>query len=297
MKLAYLTYLALLAACNAQVSTETARDATATDTSSPVDAPASVGVIWAADFSASRFPLYNFTFESITPGHSMRAAMPGGGPGGRDAAQIDLVPNTAEVQPYVGWSKQELPETPQGATRYIRLLIRVARPCNPVGTFDTWTDKLIILGDGAGGRTRMVAGFGDPHTPYPPEQATRIELGALSRNIGGFPEEATAHTDVTIGDWHWVQWEVRSSSTVDADDGRIKVWIDHAAYALPTSQSDAMQLLTGVYDDETGELVATNGWNNLALGHFVNTSLRSGQMRIQVAGFEFADAFDAHWAP
>jgi hypothetical protein len=31
--------------------------------------------------------------------------------------------------------------------------------------------------------------------------------------------------------------------------------------------------------------------------HFVNTSLRSGQMRIQIAGFEYGAAFDPQWTP
>ena len=155
-----------------------------------------------------------------------------------------------------------------------------------MGTFDVWTDKFIILGDGVpdpwGGIGRVIIGLGDP---YGGAMRTTI-----ARNIDG-AEHGTEALMLACGEWHWLQWEVRSSTTLESDDGGFKVWAgaDNESYETPTQISPGFPLVSEIEDDPG------NLWNNIGLGFFVNTSLESGTMRFRFAAFEYGTEFDPTW--
>jgi hypothetical protein len=90
---------------------------------------------------------------------------------------------------------------------------------------------------------------------------------------------------LTIGPWHNVQFEAKSSSGQGVNDGRIKLWIDGANtnYAAPTRQSELFYL-------------SSSAWSNVGVARFSNTTLRTGgQLGIEVSDFELDDAFDPQW--
>jgi hypothetical protein len=269
------------------------------DANGAPDATAATGVIWAATFAATaEASFYGFSEPTQTANESTFVSIPGAGPHGQDIVQYHLLPTGNDTQPYIGWRKTDLPPTPQGETRYVRLLIRVLAPCDPTTTSgDVWMDQLVVLGGNSGGLSHLRAWFGDP-------QAGAIQLGGLVRKQGGaFPEAGTESSAVAIGEWHWVQWELRSSSARTTEgaveDGRIAVWIDQATYAAPTSESDPLALRTDAFDTGANESHAENGWADLALGSFVTSTLAagSGPMGFQVAAFEYAGEFDPSWRP
>ncbi|HWB77530.1 MAG TPA: hypothetical protein VG755_21335, partial [Nannocystaceae bacterium] len=180
----------------------------------------------------------------------------------------------------------DLPMTEPGEIRYIRLLFRIHSPCDGIGLFDVWTDKFIILGDGLpdpwGNLARVIITLGDPI-----DNTLRT---SIMRNIDG-AEHGIDAIALECGEWHWLQWEVRSSSTIDASDGGFRVWLDgdNANYDDATGVSSNFPLVSWVEEEQA------NAWNNLNLGFFGNTSLGSGSIGFDFAAFEYGTAFDPSW--
>ena len=263
-------------------SSEGATETAADETGAP---PPPGEILFAADFDDALFPVYGFTYEATTPDHSVISAVPNAGPNGEDLGAIDVL-TAPPYQPYIGWSKQSLPMTPMGESRYIRLLFRIHSPCDGVGTTDVWDDKFIILGDGVadpwGGLARVIVMLGDPL-----ENSMRT---TISRNIDG-AEHGTEGVRLECGEWHWLQWEVRSSSSPESEDGGFRFWVDdaNASYDDATAVSPGFPLLSFI-EEEQG-----NAWNNINLGYFVGTSLASGSIGFDFAAFEYGTAFDPGW--
>lgn len=279
-------------------ATDTAAGDSSTGTDTTDTEPADTGdddptgvdpdtILWAADFDDASFPLYGFTYEAMSEGYSAHEAVVGGGPSGEDICSYEMLPNEQSMQPYFGWSKQDLPTTPMGEARYIRLLVRVQSPCDAVGLDDVWTDKFVMLGDGTqdpwGGIGRVIVMLGDPFEG-------EVRAGIM-RNVDG-AEHGTEWVMLECGTWHWLQWEVRSSSDLETADGGFKFWVDddNAGYDTPTRTSPQFVLVS-----DTGEATENNVWNNIALGFFAQTSVASGNIGFDFAAFEYGTAFDPSW--
>lgn len=243
-------------------------------------------ILFRADFDDAMFPVYGFSYEMITEGYSSREAVVGEGPQGADFCAYHMVENDQGSQPYIGWAKQELPMTPMGEARYIRLLVRIQSPCDGLGLDDVWGDKFIILGDGVpdpwGPVGRVIVMMGDP--------LDGTLQTSIMRNIDG-AEHGTEAVALECGTWHWLQWEVRSSSDQESNDGGFKFWVDddNASYDSATRVSPGFPLVSAI--DE----VPGNVWNNLDLGYYVGTSLASGTIGFDFAAFEYGTQFDPSW--
>lgn len=218
---------------------------------------------------AQTMPILRLSDMTALPGNAYhtRRVIAGAGPQGEDVTQIDLTPGSTHAQFYMGW-RGTVPPAPDGATRYMRLKLRVLSPLNLTGNppEGAWTDKFIILGDGGGSGSRVIVELRP--TTGADTIGTRIQ-----RNIDGEPAR-TAVRDLVPGQWHALQWEVRSGP-----DGQLTMWLD------------------GVQVAQSGVFPLGAGWDNVALGYYSNGTLApSSRLSFQVAAFEYDDVFDPAWS-
>lgn len=206
-----------------------------------------------------------------------------GGPGGEDVVEVVHTPQpvgAGQMQYNLGWW-HDMDAPPQGSTRYIRLWLKPITPIAFNGTGDVWTDKFIILGDGAPEDTRVICNLRDDFGIGTGNDM----LVNCARNIDGAPSQAGGDTLVP-NQWNYLQIEVRSSSASGVEDAHISIWFNSNDYDAPTSQSSG------------GFALETYGWTNVRLGAYANTLLaHDGSIRYQIGGFELDDELDPHWAP
>jgi hypothetical protein len=231
-------------------------------------------------------------FDNAVGGNNLgtiwnRTFIPGGGPNGRDAVQIELLPRptvpagSSDGEGYYGWTHDVRTAVPQGQTRYIRVKLKLIGPIRYVGNSRNWGDKIIILGDGCDvpqgcQSNRIIMNLRDE------VGNTNQARFTFDKNISGV---GSFVTPVTPDMWHSIQIKVQSSSGETTANGRVSLYFDgdNASEATPTTQSSLVALPTLNWD------------KTLALGYYGNYMADGGHVVFQFAGFEYDDRFDPTW--
>jgi hypothetical protein len=195
----------------------------------------------------------------------------GSGPGNRDYIRSTNLVVGDVHQFYAGWNRT-VPQATSGASRFVRVRLRVGTGFNCTGNGDVWSDKWLMLGDmGGAAEGRIIAQL------KPTGDNTTIAL-SVTKNIGATPSEGAGGVILSKGVWHSIQFEVRFGGS-----GYIKLWVDSDAYSSPTSQSNVLPL-------------STAGQTSTELGYYHNASTAAGgNVVLDYAQFQFADTFDANW--
>jgi hypothetical protein len=210
----------------------------------------------------------------------------GGCPDGTDAARIEYRAGPFEPgieQHPIGFGLQGIGTEPvQGMELYVRWRARVTNQF-PGGVNNLgWGGKFIMIADPAPENSRLIANLRDNGDTA---ESTAYDW---SRNIDG-PEHGTGLHEVPVGEWVAGQLWVRTSSTADAEDGQLKMWLngDNASEDTPTGVSPATVAIDVSY------------WagNNTRFGGFValDSPIWSPPPVIELCAFELDDEFDPDW--
>lgn len=141
---------------------------------------------------------------------------------------------------------------------------------------DTWSNKLLINQNGAAQR------------PIPHHGADgAVGLGYFQVGLdGGDPQQETGYS-YALGTWHSLQYQVRYSSSLDAADGLMRLWINSDVEASPT---------IAISGTVINPVLSGDGSRHWMFGSFNNHGLRSGGViKWRHAAFEIGDTFDANW--
>jgi hypothetical protein len=169
-----------------------------------------------------------------------------------NGARFTLEPVANQAQFYLGWQTPDA-FTSHAAAIYVRYHLTVHAPFVARGVGDVWTDKLIIVNNGAKeSRHRAIAEL----KPISDPQLRDVSIG-IQRNIDG-GVTLTPRQDLKIGRRVAVQMEVRRGA-----DGRTAVWIDNGNCARPTAVS-------GRFDFDMP------AFSNVGIGFYVNAALAEG---------------------
>lgn len=212
--------------------------------------------------------------------------VPGGCPDGTDAVRIEYHSGPFDpgiVQHPIGFGMQGIGTEPvQGMELYVRWRARVINQF-PGGTDNLgWGGKFIIISDPGPENARLIANVRDNGMTA---ESTAYDW---SRNIDG-PEHGTGLHEVPVGEWVAGQLWARTSSTADAEDGQLKMWLDEDNASEDTP--------TGVSPETVAIDVSYWAGNNTRFGGFValDTPIWSPAPIIEMCAFELDDEFDPNW--
>jgi hypothetical protein len=234
-----------------------------------------------ADFSPGAAPLHGFS--TIRNAYLNTAwtltSLPGAGPNGTDAVDINLRGVGSPTENYVGWYRPLGTEIPQGATRYIRMKIRLVGPISyqSVGSSGSWSTKMVILGDGGVSQHRVMWNLrSGPSTSQP--------IFVIEKNIDGGATRISTNP-LPVNQWISAQLRIRSSSTTSSGNGQFALYLgaDNASESTPTYQSGNFSISTADWDQILG------------LGYYCDYMRSSGHVQYQFAAFEIGDRFDPAW--
>jgi hypothetical protein len=238
-------------------------------------------VFFRANFSPSAAPLHGFSSIRDTYLNSAWSltSLPGAGPNGTDAVDINLRGVGSPTENYVGWYRPLGAEVPQGATRYIRMKIKLVGPISyqSVGSSGSWSTKMVILGDGGESQHRVMWNLrSGPSTSQP--------IFVIEKNIDGGSTRISTNP-LPVNQWIAAQLRIRSSSTTSSGNGQFALYMgnDNANESTPTMQSGNFSINTADWDQLLG------------LGYYCDYMRSAGHVQYQFAAFEVGDRFDPLW--
>jgi hypothetical protein len=166
---------------------------------------------------------------------------------------------------------------PQGGVRYIRYYIYYSNVTNLARAQDgePWGVKTTAIG--ADPDTMRAIETSAPHTA-----AYNLQV-RWGKNIDGPPNETDEDPSLQVG-WNAVQLGLFLSTTTSSGDGGYRVWLDNDDEANPSADSAF----------STSQDAATMGGLGLLIA--MEPLLSTASLTIQIAAFEYADAFDPNWA-
>lgn len=231
---------------------------------------------------------FDFAYTEREGTHFRRERLAGQAPSGRDAVRMTALVNSGQYE----WGYIYIPRVavPQGALRYLRWRFKLVSPIQ-------WRAS---NGNAAGGKLVILGNLCEK-SPYQPTRViSNLDASGgtapflrTEQNISGPPSRIDTTNGLALDVWHHMQVRVRSSSSASASDGLLSVYLDDAnrSESTPTGQS------TGGFRLLTAGWSTANGCGDSSIG-FGNTfnALASGQhFVIEVADFEYDDAFDPTW--
>lgn len=238
--------------------------------------------LFRADFDAGASPLFGFTTlrDGFLDSAWRLTHLPAGGPRGAPAVDITMLGVTDPPENYVGWFRDLAGiDVPQGATRYLRMRIRLVSPIQyrSVGNAGSWSTKLVILGDGGESSQRVMWNLRSGPSVSEP-------VFVIEKNIDGGATRITTQP-LPVDTWIAAQLELRSSTTPSSGDARFRLYLgpDNANPATPTYESGSFSISTADWDAILG------------LGYYCDYMRPGGNVRFQISAFEYDDEFDPTW--
>lgn len=164
-----------------------------------------------------------------------------------NGARFRFRPRTTPSQPYLGWV---LPLDTTASTIYVRFHLTVHKPLRAAGVADVWTNKLIIVNNGARSSSdRAIVELKPSRT----EDLSDLSLG-ISKNIG----EGTPRVDLPIGRKNALQFRVTRGEAVT-----FAMWLNNPNCSRPTSESDKLDFTPPAFA-------------NVAVGFYANAAMTAG---------------------
>jgi hypothetical protein len=229
------------------------------DSDGPTAPSAPVGVVLARLDCTSSFPECGWSYRGNEHFYSLARAGNG--------ARFTLTPGSSTdlAQFYTGWSTDLMPS--DAAAIYVRMHLTVHGPISGDGVGDVWTNKFVIVNDGAPStRERAIV-------EMRPAAGGRLAL-RIQRNIDG-DDARSPEADVPNDRRVALQFEIRRGS-----GGRVAIWIDNPNQSRPTTQSPR-------FDFDISR------WANINVGYYQNASLApAGRVSYTVEDVVVSDAFD-----
>lgn len=212
----------------------------------------------------------------------------GGCPDGTNSFRIAYRPGPYApgiVQHYLGFALQGVGTTvSQGMSLYIRWRSRLVNGFPGGANNLGWAGKFIMVGDGAGNEdiSRVIINQRD--------NGMTAESSAfdLSRNIDG-AVHGTGVIPVPTGQWVAGQAYIKSSSTVSANDGQLKLWLNAANAALNTPSASSPQFPLSVVS-WAGGTTKFGGFMSLEQNPVWNPA-----PIVEICGFEVGAQFVPNW--
>ena len=153
----------------------------------------------------------------------------GGGPGGRDAAQVQMIPLSSGGYGANIWEASNGVVASQGSARYIRYYIYYSNVTHlrRAQDGDFWGVKTVL---NANPDTERAIETSAPHTAA---ENLQIRFG---KNINGPPDETVGDPLLRVG-WNAVQLGVFLSSTTSSRNGGYRVWLNNDNFSSPSAAS------------------------------------------------------------
>lgn len=243
--------------------------------------------------SAAEAPDYNWgnvNEDEYGVSHTV-TRVAGGSPSGNDSLRI--------VGIVVGTNTQTgshlfraMPETsvPQGAARYIRWRVYIAPnpvwPSNVGGTNNnSAAGKVIIMGNGCG--------FSGDRFIVSLEATNSTTRANPSLHIGKGVGSDFHSINLTPDTWYSVQHRITTSSTDATADAEIATWVnaDNATEGSPTNSNTGFTLNSEGYGSDLGCQLQ----HGIDTFNYLSDALPNASLDIQIADFEYDDAFDDTW--
>jgi hypothetical protein len=201
----------------------------------------------------------------------------GGGPGGRDAAQVQMIPLASGGFGANIWEGAGSARPSQGGVRYIRYYIYYSNVTHlrRAQDGDFWGVKTVLIN--ANPDTERAIETSAPHTAA---ENLQIRFG---KNINGPPDETIGDPLLRVG-WNAVQLGIFTSSTTTSRNGGYRVWLNNDQYSSPSASSSFTTSHTASALGDLSLLAAMEPLRN------------STTLTIRFAAFEYDDEFDAGWS-
>jgi hypothetical protein len=222
------------------------------------------------------------------------------GPSGGGCLEYEYYPvsiatinaETGNGQYFTNYATTSFASIAQGGSLYYRLYVKAQVFTNPdvwasdLGgdvEDDAWTMKWSILAGNSSNNERIITHFS--YDAFP--------ANTLAIVIGLNVEDPPNRTDglvLTLGQWHAIQLQIKTSSTAGATNGFFKGWKDTDIEGSPSVTTPENLVVN----------VPAAGWTNASFNEFQNKTLALGQVptpsiRYQIGAFEIGTTFDSTW--
>lgn len=246
--------------------------------------PAQAQILFQMDTSSGAAPLAGF---DTTEGDAEvgvvvdRTRVAGAGPDGQDVYRFDFLHDASQLNVgsayggefYLGWFKDVGAPPTAGDSRFARFRFKVSTATtfeainSSTGASSQIIHKLLILGDGATGRT-IVSVHGD------------VASGTFELQVGRDGGGNLKFPGLLRNTWYDVQVE-----TVTGGSGSITAWINNDTYASPDGTVTGLAMGAALYD-----------W--FAFGYYNNRMLAASPAvySIDLTDAVYATTFDSAWA-
>lgn len=212
------------------------------------------------------------------------ARIAGGAANGGDCVRWTQLANGGVHTQYTyGWTINQMEpggtDPALGSTRYHRFYVKPVGTQDYTGNNGPWYTKFILQGvDNPGvDEGRMIVNFGVGHINNADTYAEP------TKNVSGI---GVICGPMSNNNWHSVQVEVKSATTLLGTNGSLKIWFDQDNFGSPT-------------DTETGINLTVNGWGGQStaiMGGFAQTTVAlTGLVVHDVDRYQYADSFDSSW--